>query len=309
MQEEPGKPRRPALSASRALKVLDFLAAHPGSEHTMSGIARGLAVNTSSTYSVLNVLEAGGYVTRDPESRTYRLGFGALAVGHAALGQHPVIQRARERTTELATRLRLECLTGAIVGAEVVIVAEAGSPERLRLRPRVGQRLPNSPAMSALAAAYADGDELEAWLDRLGPGVGAGVRNSYRRAAAAVRARGYEIGLETPAREQIGMALARLNLEPHSRRLQHQLAGLVTRLAQEDHKLLDPDPSATYPVNNIQVPIFDRHSRCIAGITLLGFDRPLATRDIEHYSRTLLEAADEITRSTGGQPPPTISSP
>lgn len=128
-----------------------------------------------------------------------------------------------------------------------MIVAEAGSPEMLHLRPRIGQRLPNSPAMSALAAAYADDEEVEAWLDRLGPGAGAAARKSYRKAAAAVRARGYEIGLETVTRQRIGEVLAGLNSDPNNRSLRRSLAELVDQLATEDHKLLDPDSTATHP--------------------------------------------------------------
>jgi DNA-binding IclR family transcriptional regulator len=291
-----------ALGRPRA-EGADFLAAHHDVAHTLSDLGRGVAVNTSSLYSVLNVLEAGGYVTRDPRTKAYRLGFSTIAVGHAALSQHPVIQRAREHTAELARGLRLECLAGAIVGAEVVIIAEAGSPEMMQFRPRIGQRLPNSPAMSALAAAYAEEDEVEAWLDRLGPGVGEEARASYRNAAAAVRARGYEVGLETVTRQRIGAVLAELQREPHDRRLKRSLTELVAQLAAEDHKLLDPEPKLTHPVNNIQAPIFDEHNRCIAGITLLGFERPLAARDIERYSRALLAATDDVTRSTGGRPP------
>lgn len=102
MQKEPGQAPRRALSATRVLKVLDFLAANPGDADSLSDLARGVDVNPSSLYSVLNVLEAGGYVSRDPRTKAYRLGFSAIATGHAALGQHPVVQRARDRTTELA---------------------------------------------------------------------------------------------------------------------------------------------------------------------------------------------------------------
>jgi DNA-binding IclR family transcriptional regulator len=53
MQEAP----RRALSATRALRVLDYLAEHSGEAHTLSALAREIEVNPSSLYSVLNVLE------------------------------------------------------------------------------------------------------------------------------------------------------------------------------------------------------------------------------------------------------------
>jgi hypothetical protein len=38
-------------------------------------------------------------------------------------------------------------------------------------------------------------------------------------------------------------------------------------------------------------------------MTLLGFDKPLHAPEIEQFTRILMEAAEEITISTGGRPP------
>src|ERR1700754_4704945 len=106
---------RPALSATRALAVLDFLAARPGEAFTLSDLARGLGINVSSTYSILYALETAGYVERDPRDKRYGLGIVPIVVGHVALEAHPVVQRGREVAEELAERLGLECVTGANV--------------------------------------------------------------------------------------------------------------------------------------------------------------------------------------------------
>ena len=299
MQKTP----RPALSGTRALQVLEHLGAHPGETFTMSDLSRALGINVSSTYSVLNALEERGWVTRDPRDKTYELGFTAIAVGLSALERHPVIELARERTARLARQLRLECLTGAIIGDELVIMAEAGRDDRLHLRPRVGQRLPNAPGISVLGAAYSGREGVEAWLDRLGPGASKATRDGYRRAAAVVRERGYEIGIETPTRERIGAVLAQLAADPQNRALAGRLSKLVARLGREDHQLFDPDPKVPHRVNNISAPLFAGQARCIGGLTLLGFDKPLHAPEIEQYTRILMEAAEEITISTGGRPP------
>jgi DNA-binding IclR family transcriptional regulator len=300
MQKATRKPPRPALSATRALRVLDFLAAHPGEAFTLSDVARRLSINVSSTFSILNALEEDGWIRRDPARKTYHLGFAPIAVGHAALDQHPVIQLARECTAKLAKHLGLECLMGAVVGAELVILAEAGDPRRLTRRPRVGQRLPNTPAMSVLSAAYADRDGVEAWLDRLGPGASRATRRGYREAAALVRARGFEIGIETPTRKKIGIVLAQLVVDPQNRALHDRLHKLVAELAHEGPQLFDADQKAAHRVNHISAPIFDSHVRCIGGLTLLGFDKPLHAPQIERYTRILIDVAEDLTRATGG---------
>jgi DNA-binding IclR family transcriptional regulator len=295
---------RPALSATRALEVLDFFAARPGEAFTLSELARALGVNVSSTYSILYALETAGYVLRDPSDKRYRLGIVPIVVGHVALEAHPVVQRGREVAEELAERLGLECVTGANVGPELLIVGAAGPPERLRVRPRVGMRLPITPAVSAMSAAYATADEVEAWLDRLGPGATRAARDHYRARAAAVRARGYEVGLETPTRYAIGEVLAKLAHRPRNRALRRTLAERLRRMADESHDLLTPHPSKRHPVNNITAPIFDHRGRCVGGLAILGFDQPLNVREIEGYARAVVTAADTITHSTGGKRPP-----
>ncbi len=295
---------RPALSATRALRVLDFLAAHPDATFTLTELARRLTVNVSSMFSILSALEDDGWITRDPRSRSYQLGFSPIAVGFAALEQHPIIARARAITPQLARRLRLDCVTGAIVGEELVILAQAGSARHMRSRPRVGQRLPNTPGISILAAAYAGRQGLEAWLDRLGPNASVATRDGYRRAAAVVRARGYEIGLQTATRNAIGAVVGQLNDDPQSPQLRAQFGALVAKLGLEDHQLFDPDPGVAHHLDNISAPIFDSHARCVGGLTLLGFETPLYAPQIEHCARTLIEAAESITRATAGRTPP-----
>jgi DNA-binding IclR family transcriptional regulator len=295
---------RPALSATRALAVLDFLAARPGEELTLSELARGLGVNVSSMHAILGALETAGFVARDPGEKRYSLGIVPIVIGHVALEAHSLVQRGREVAEELVGRTGLECVLGANVGAELIIVGAAGPPERLQLRPRIGMRLPITPALTATSAAYGTKAEVEAWLDRLGPGASRAARDHCRAAAATVRERGYEVGLETPTRQAIGEVLAKLSQRPRDRALRRSLAELLGRLGDEDHELLAPHPTKRHQVNNITAPIFDHRGSCVGGLAVLGFDRELNAREIERYASAAVDAADNITHSTGGKRPP-----
>lgn len=285
------------------MKVLNFLAAHPGGGSTLSEIARGIAVNVASLHAVLNALEAEGYLAREPSRKTYRLGFGPIGVGLVALAEQPVVQRARSATIELAERTELDCIAGVIVSDELLSIAEAGHPEHLQMRPRVGQRLPYAPPLGILGAAYDTAEGLEAWLDRMGPRATQAAKRSYRRAAAAVRRQGFDIGLETPTRQAIGLLMLEVSGRPQDAALRYRLTRMVAQLGREEHQLLEPDPTRVYAVNNIQAPMFDAHGRVVGGITLLGFPPALHAREIEHYRQTLAHAAAEITASTGGRAP------
>jgi DNA-binding IclR family transcriptional regulator len=302
MRKQSPRRKRPALSATRALAVLDYLAAPPVRAQTLSEIARGVGVNVASLHAVLGALEETGYVTRDPARKTYRLGFVPIAVGQAALEEHPVIDHARRHAAALAARLELECIVGVVVGSDLLTTAVAGRSEQLQLRPRPGQRIPYRPPFGILAAAQEDEDGLEAWLDRMGPLATPADKNRYRQAALALRDRDHEIGLDTPTRKQIGVVLAQLAADPHDPALHLQLHRHVAKLAREPHQLLDP-PATPQHVNNIQAGIHDHGAKLVGGITLLGFDDPLEPHRLNHYVRTLVETASQITADSGGRPP------
>jgi DNA-binding IclR family transcriptional regulator len=292
---------RPALSATRAIAVLNHLAAHPQEGFTLTELADELQTNAASMHAVLATLSANGYVVREERRKTYRLGHSVIAIGQAALEQHPAIELAREQTEVLAEELGLECLAGTPVGRELLTFAAAGRSDRLHTRPRAGQRFP----LGILAAAYAEPAALEAWLAGLGPEASSADRDRYRQAAADVRALGYEVDLQTPTRQQIGLVLYELGRSPHEPALLAKLSELVKALAREPHQLLepDPDPERLYAIDNIQAPIFDADGRLVAGFTLLGFDEPLTARGLERYVEAITGAAGHITSVTGGRAP------
>ena len=61
---------RPALAATRAISVLNFLAAHPADPFTLSDLADRLDINVASAHALLGVLTDAGYLVRHPRLRT-----------------------------------------------------------------------------------------------------------------------------------------------------------------------------------------------------------------------------------------------
>jgi DNA-binding IclR family transcriptional regulator len=294
---------RPALSAARAIQILELLAAHPGRDFTLSELVRESGINVSSLHAVLAVLSRDGYVVRDKRRRAYHLGAGAIALGQAALDEHPAIKLARHTIEVLAERFQLEVICGAVAGEHLLIAGEAGRADRLYMRPRVGQRLPFVPPLGLLGVPYLDPAEQEAWIDRLGPEATAGDRDGFMQAATLAGQRGYTIELEAPTRMEIGQLVGQLAADPRSPELNSQLQVLVLKLGREQHTLVDPQPGEEYDVNNIQVPIFDHRAQLVSSLTLLGFDNPITAEQIQEHVHTLRQAGDTITRTTGGHPP------
>jgi DNA-binding IclR family transcriptional regulator len=294
---------RRALSAERALQILELLAAHPGRDFTLAELVRESDINISSLHAVLAVLTREGYIVRDRRRKAYQLGAGPIALGQAAIDEHPAIKLARHAIEELAQDLQLELICGSIAGEHLLIAGEAGRADRLYMRPRVGTRLPFMPPLALLGVPYLESKEQQAWLDRLGPTATPADRERYMQTATLAGQRGYTIELETPTRQQIGMLMGALAQDPRSPQLNTQLQALVLQLGHEEHTLTDLQPHHTYHVNNIQAPIFDHRAQLVTGLILLGYDQPLTTQQIQNYLHTLRNTADTITRTTGGHPP------
>ena len=180
---------RPALAATRAIAVLNFLAAHPRDAFTLSDLASALDINVASTHGLLAALTEAGYVVRHPRLRTYGLGPAVAALGSAALERHTVIDVARDAARDLAAELGLEVAVTAPAGDEIVILSRAGEHQARGIATYVGQRVPLRQPTGSVFMAWRDAD---AWLrDADDPDL-------LRAVLDGVRARGYAVALEGP---------------------------------------------------------------------------------------------------------------
>ena len=119
-----------ALAASRAAHVIDYLSVHPGQPLSLTEISRAVGVNAASTLSVLAALADSGYVVRHPTHKTYTLGAALVAVGHAALMQHPTLDAARQELSLLADEIDAQCTASVLMGDLLVAVVAEGRPRR-----------------------------------------------------------------------------------------------------------------------------------------------------------------------------------
>ena len=205
----------------------------------MSELARQLGVNTGSMHPVLDVLVRDRYLVRDPQPEALparpQPGRGRPGCPRPAAA----IRRAREETTALAERFGLECLAAVVSGTDILIVGEAGRPERSTFGP--GWPAPAAPAAPrGHPRRFMTEPERHAWLSA-DPQVTDAERDAYESSWPPL-ARGYEIGLETPTRQMIGLVLVELGDDPRSPELLDKLTDLVRRLVGEDHQLIDARP-------------------------------------------------------------------
>jgi DNA-binding IclR family transcriptional regulator len=256
---------RPASGTQAVLRAIAVLKAFGGARSAwgLTELAAELGLHKTTVFRLLGALVDEGFVERDAEHQTYRLGPALIGLGtragratglHAAA--HPVLGALADDTGETAT---LEVLAGS----EVLILDEVAGRFLLGSAPEIGTRWPayaTSTGKVLLAAARFAPDAHAApaalgRLVRLGPGT---ITSHARldRELAAVWRRGFAIASEelergyvaigAPVRDARGRVVAAISVGGPKTRLTRtrtaQLAALVRHAADRvSYRLGAPD--------------------------------------------------------------------
>jgi DNA-binding IclR family transcriptional regulator len=290
---------RPALAASRAIDVLNFLAAHTGQAFTLSDLVERLDINLASAHAIMTVLADGGYVVRHPRHRTYTLGPSLVAVGSAALEEHPVIDVARDEARALAAELDLDVVITAQAGTDAVFLARGGAHHPRGFPTHVGQRMPLRPPLGSIYVAWGPANAIEAWLG-LAPKTVTGEQ--LREVLRVVRARGYSVGLDADHRRHLGQAMEERAEHPRSRG-SADLSALVEDLGRDPYNVLDVDPASSYDVSSIAAPVFGPRGEVAVALNLVGFTAGMSGRDVAAYGERLRDTGLVLTKRTRGLVP------
>jgi DNA-binding IclR family transcriptional regulator len=284
---------RRAPAVERAIAVLNLLAAHPNRRYTLSEIARDCAINKATLHAILGELTSAGYLVRDEAGKSYGLGPSLIALGNSATGTYPAAETAAPEMQALSDELGLDCVASAAIADEIVILARAGVPRPFGVYIQPGQRLPLSPPLGAVFVAWSDKPVIDRWLAKLGPGAKKQTVEHFRKAVAAVRTRGYSVGLEGSARPR------RPRTAQKGGSLEEELRGV--RL--EEYALIDIDASETYYVNHIGAPAFGPDGEVAIAMFLIGFTGPIPGMQVERDATRLLQVAARVTKSIHGRAP------
>ncbi len=128
-------------AATRALKVLTFLASQPDPV-PLERIARACDLPRSTAYHLLAAMIAEGYVVHLTEERRYGLGVAAFEVGSGYSRQAPLQRIARRQLALLVDRVGESAHLAVLHGRDVLYVVEERAPGRPSLVTDIGVRLP-----------------------------------------------------------------------------------------------------------------------------------------------------------------------
>jgi DNA-binding IclR family transcriptional regulator len=282
---------RPAPAIGRTVALLNFLAAHPDESFSLSELARRLDINKATAHAMLLTLTEAGYLLRHPATKSFTLGPALISVGNAAAGrQFEVVDYARDEMRRLSDDLGVQCVASAAIGEEIVLLARSGDPGPLGLSVQVGHRLPLVPPLGTVFLAWSDREEIDRWLRHLGPGARDEELARCRAAVAAVRTRGYSMGLD-PARSA------------GPRPLRDAAVQVVEEVPHDEYILLELERSASYRLSHIAAPVFDANARVALALTLMGFRHELTAEQVPEYADRLCTATSAVMRAIHGQGP------
>ncbi len=292
---------RPALSATRAIDILNFITNQPGHEFTLSELVQRLEVNIASCHAILNTLTENGYLVRHPTHKTYSLGPALVAAGQAALERHPAIGIAREEAAKLSEECNLDAMVTARMGKDMVGLARYGRYRSTAPSMGVGQHVPLVPPLGALFMAWSSEEQVEEWLKKTPHKVTKAERARYHELLAVIRRQGYAVYLETALPIQLGEAVREVSFSSSSPTDRSRLTSLIDKFDIEDHYLVHPGEGERYPVRMLSAPIFGPHGDVGYVIYLTGFAEPLGMEDIDRYARKLTATCRSITLQSNGK--------
>jgi DNA-binding IclR family transcriptional regulator len=263
-------------AVDRALAILHALG-DGGREPGLTDLADALGLHKTTVFRLLGALERGGFVERDSERQSYRLGssfFELATQARRSVGLHeaagPELHALALETGEAVT---LELL----VGDEVLILDEVRGRFLLGSSPEVGTRWPahaTSTGKMLLAAARYDADG------------GPVARHDTRHDA-------------------------------HQKRLERRTASTITTRAALDRELAEAwrrgyaiaDEELEVGFVAIGAPVRDAHGRVVAAISVGGPKSRVHGSRIAQLTRRVRAGADAISRRLGAPAPPLAPAP
>jgi len=141
MTQAPGKKAFGSPAADQVLQVLDYLSTQRGPSQAQT-IAHALGLPRSTTYQLLRVMEARGFVHHLPERGRYGLGVRAFELGSGYARQQPLVLLGAPILRRLVADTGHSGHLAVLHGTDVIYLLEERTHRGPRLVSDVGVRLP-----------------------------------------------------------------------------------------------------------------------------------------------------------------------
>jgi DNA-binding IclR family transcriptional regulator len=172
------------------------------------------------------------------------------------------------------------------------------------VRFNVGQRIPCLPPYGTVHMAWATPAEIEEWLHRAPNPLSGEQVEQQLRILAAIRQRGYAIGLDIgQAHIHVNEVAAELTDSPRRDDLRQTIVELLEQLAKKTYQLEELVPTEKYDISMVSAPVFDPQGRVAVAITLPGLPRTMTGERIAEIAEATMRTGLVITRRINGVVP------
>ncbi|WP_170971270.1 IclR family transcriptional regulator [Mesorhizobium sp. GR13] len=158
-------------SVSRALDVLQAIAAGEGKGLSVGEIADAIGVSRSTAFTLLQTLVARGFVSdsRIGGARLYRLGLALVHLGEQAVTEMGITQIATPLLQQLADTTQLTSRLAVLDDGYAVAIGRVDAPGPFRMTGSLGRReLPHCSAVGKSLLMRLPSEKVMAILTRLG---------------------------------------------------------------------------------------------------------------------------------------------
>ncbi len=192
---------------------------------------------------------------------------------------------ARPEMEAVAEEFDAECVASAVVGDDMVLIANAGTPRSQALPTRVGQRIPFVPPLGTAFVAWASDPARDAWLAR----APADQRDALMQTLDEVRKAGYSVGRGTSWHREVGTVLAR-SKGPLTPETTTEIKGLITKLPADYES-----PAAAADegeIKSVSVPVMGPDGTTVLVLTIMVMSKKALASAVEHHAARLTHAAE-----------------
>lgn len=293
-----GTSGRPSPPTARVVAVLDFLARHPHDGFGLSELSRRTALSKPTCLGIVTTLTESGYLIRDTQHKTYRLGPRLIALGHTAQESMRVNPSAREELRRLSAAFDTTAALAAVIDDRITLLELVG-PTGVDVGVQVGQNYPFAPPVGLMFVLW-DDDALRAWLAKE-PTIP--LRTDSKRLERVVhdcRESGYLVERMTPGGRRLYALMAGM-----SSTLPDELRALLGEMISDvgERVYLRSEAEGGRQRRDISVisaPVFDHHERQVMVVSL-QIGRALTDTEIARYADGLVKTASTLTAQLGGR--------
>jgi DNA-binding IclR family transcriptional regulator len=289
---------RASPPTARVVAILNFLAGHPHEHFGLSELARRIGLSKPTCLGILTTLADAGYVIRDAQQKTYRLGPTLISLGHTAQESMRVSPGARDELRRLSETFTATAALSGVVDDRITLL-ELVSPPGTPVTVQVGQSYPFAPPVGLMFVLW-DDRAVKGWLAKE-PTIPLRTDSErLDRVIAECRTSGYLVERLTPGGRRLYALMAGM-----SSTLPDELRALLGELISDigERVYLPGEANAkTHDISVIAAPVFDHHQRQVM-VASLQIGRALSDTEITRHARGVCATADVLTAQLGGSKP------